>query len=324
MISLVCTTINPNAEYLIKNVKKFNISKRPSYIVLDRKVSVTPNGREYITFNNELSNNYSKLSLFDTYARKNIGYIKAFKEGLDVFETDDDNLLTIEIKDLESYLVKKKHDCVTGQKANLFTKIYNSNGNTFWARGLPLNFRNTKALLTKCGKKKVGVFQFLVNGNPDLDAIYRLVIPSTNDFTVKDSFKSIHLHNFYHPFNSQGTLWRKEYLKLAYLPTFCSFRMTDIWRGYIAQNILYKHDIAISFEKPALYQKRNPHDIFDDFMGEYKGYAETLDFLEAITNIEYGSMNEMLIHTYEKLIKLNIISDKRELVLLDAYLDNFN
>ena len=164
----------------------------------------------------------------------------------------------------------------------------------------------------------------MVNGNPDLDAIYRIVVPSSNNFNVKKNFKSIHLHNFYHPFNSQGTLWRKEYLKLAYLPTFCSFRMTDIWRGYIAQNILYKHDIAISFEKPILFQKRNLHDIFDDFMSEYNGYSEIFDVLDTIALVKYGSMKEMLMESYEKLIKLKIITDKRELILLEAYLDNFN
>lgn len=324
MISLVCTTINPFAEYLIENIKKFTLSDRSSFIILDRKVSDEFQGKEFISFNDKPLNNYSKLCLFDTYARKNLGFIEAFKSGLDVFETDDDNLITIEIKDLENYLLNTKCECVTGKQANLFSEIYEPNGNFFWARGLPLSLRNTKTSLTKCGKKKIGVYQFLVNGNPDLDAIYRMVVPSSDNFNVKHDFKGIRLYNFYHPFNSQGTLWRKEFLNLAYLPTFCNFRMTDIWRGYIAQNILYKHDIGISFERPALFQKRNPHDIYDDFMGEYKGYSEIFDVLEVIASVNYGSIREMLFQSYEKLIKLKIITDKRELILLDAYLDNFN
>ena len=108
MISLVCTTINPHAEYLIENIKKFSLSDRTSFVILDRKVSDEIKGNEFISFNDKPLNNYSRLSLFDTYARKNIGFIEAFKSGLDVFETDDDNLLTIEVKDLENYLLNTK------------------------------------------------------------------------------------------------------------------------------------------------------------------------------------------------------------------------
>ena len=59
-------------------------------------------------------------------------------------------------------------------------------------------------------------------------------------------------------------------------------------------------------------------------MGEYKGYSEIFDVLEVIASVNYGSIREMLFQSYEKLIKLKIITDKRELILLDAYLDNFN
>ena len=38
----------------------------------------------------------------------------------------------------------------------------------------------------------------------------------------------------YSPFNSQNTLWRKELLPLAYLPSKVTFRYTDILRGMIA------------------------------------------------------------------------------------------
>ncbi len=50
-----------------------------------------------------------------------------------------------------------------------------------------------------------------------------------------------------------------------YLPVTCSFRMTDIWRGYIAQRIIFEYGYGIVFEEPAVYQKRNNHRISSDF-----------------------------------------------------------
>ena len=70
--------------------------------------------------------------------------------------------------------------------------------------------------------------QGLADENPDVDAIYRLVLPLPVQF---ETGRRIALkRGVWSPFNSQNTAWWPDAFPLLYLPAYCSFRMTDIWR----------------------------------------------------------------------------------------------
>ena len=49
------------------------------------------------------------------------------------------------------------------------------------------------------------------------------------------------------PFNTQNTLIRKELFALLYLPTYVTFRFTDILRGLVAQPIMWAAGYALGF-----------------------------------------------------------------------------
>ncbi len=58
-----------------------------------------------------------------------------------------------------------------------------------------------------------------------------------------------------------------------YLPIHATFRMTDIWRSFVAQRCLWEMNKVVSFHSPAeVIQDRNPHDLMSDFKDEIPGY----------------------------------------------------
>jgi hypothetical protein len=57
------------------------------------------------------------------------------------------------------------------------------------------------------------------------------------------------------PFNSQNTAWYPKAYPLLYLPSYCSFRMTDIWRSFVAQRIAWENGWAVLFKSPDVYRR---------------------------------------------------------------------
>ena len=321
MISFVCTTINPEAPLLKENIKFFNDNSVQQYIILDRKVN-SKYGVPYINFRDAPNNEYERICPWDSYSRKNIGFLRANDANLSVFETDDDNLFKGSIEDLCPDWETKFKTYTSQNITNLFRNIYPHVSDTIWARGLPLQARNFDELSQTEQLMPAGVIQYLVDGNPDVDAIYRLVNGNEVDIKASDEALPVAISNTFHPFNSQGTLWPHKNLRLAYLPSTCSFRMTDIWRGYIAQAILYRDNQCVVFHKPKLKQKRNIHDISEDFFGEWLGYKQVADVIDVITDIKGDSQEDMLLDCYSRLVSKGIF-DKTEIILLQAYLDEF-
>jgi hypothetical protein len=324
MIGFVCTTINPNSDFLHKNIDLFKSEGMPSYIVLDRKI--TDNfSPPYINFRDNFLNEYERLCDWDSYSRKNIGFIRAAKECEYIFETDDDNLVLMRPSEMIEAFKADSGIILKNDIVNIFKYIYPDVDCNIWARGFPID--KIDNVISRNVKKEplhdytIGVVQFLVQGNPDVDAMYRLVNGADVDVKTADSFNNILLQGGFHPFNSQGTLWKKDYFPLAYLPSTCEFRMTDIWRGYIAQCILFAHGSGVLFTKPGLMQDRNPHSIYSDFIGEHRGYIESNKVLKIVENISTQNIGDMMLRIYEELGKAKIFNTKKEMILLDAFLN---
>ena len=110
---------------------------------------------------------------------------------------------------------------------------------TIWPRGLPLDAIHAPLpaydTLHAGGGKDCPIQQGLADANPDVDAIYRLTLPLPQNFRAD---RRVALApGTWCPFSSQNTTWWPDTFPLLYLPAYCSFRMTDIWRGFIAQRI---------------------------------------------------------------------------------------
>jgi len=256
------------------------------------------------------------------YVRKNIGYLVAISRGAScIYETDDDNAPNAHWQPRSS-TVKAIPIRKTG-----WHNVYAHFSKTFlWPRGFPLEgieaSRKT-ASLDRTAVKSVfsPIQQGLADGNPDVDAIWRLVQSSDIRFARK---KSLALQrNVWCPFNSQTTWWWPEVYPLLYLPSFCTFRMTDIWRSFIAQRCVWELGGVITFHAPEVVQDRNEHNLLRDFQDEVPGYlgngkiCQTLEKLTLRPGRESAPQN--LIACYEALVA-NGTFPAKELRLLKAWL----
>jgi hypothetical protein len=133
------------------------------------------------------------------------------------------------------------------------------------------------------------------------------------------------------PTNSQATIWSSWLFPLLYRPATVSFRMTDIWRGYIIQAAL-QHFRGISvFGKLGFVQNRNEHNLLRDFESEVSGhlfgervYEIALSSWQALSQ-ERTTQNLLfgLVAIYSALCEEGIVN-VLELEILDAWVEAFN
>jgi hypothetical protein len=253
------------------------------------------------------------------YARKNIGYLLAAAKGAEVIiETDDDNYPYPEFWN-ERTKIQQAHPLQDKGWVNVYR--YFTDVNT-WPRGFSLSdIRGELPILEQSASLNCPIQQGLADDNPDVDAIFRLVDASPVKFSRKDSVALG--RGCWCPFNSQNTTWFKEAFPLLYLPSYCSFRMTDIWRSFVAQRICWENGWHILFHNATVWQERNDHNLMQDFSDEIQGYlhnpaiAERLAQLPLKSGVEHIAEN--LLQCYELLIAMNLI-DKAEVKLVEAWL----
>lgn len=323
-VAFCCTSIFLDSEALLANLSKWPNERR--YVALDLKsIENQALGTVQIPVDRPSKSPYEEKCPKNSYSRKNIAFIDASRDGAEyIYETDDDN----EIEDWGDLLnPDMAFSSISGPtltfSQNLFAKIYLIKDN-IWARGYPIRLLDDKSLVESAANKAqhdVGVVQFLVNGNPDVDAIFRLVKGNSVDYKIDSSSLPVAIAGAYHPFNSQSTLWPRTYFPLMYLPSTCSFRMTDIYRSYVAQNILFSHGKCVQFRAPNVYQRRNEHRISSDFFQEYRGYSETQVIIEKLSATDVSGLNleAAMKSSYSALLEIGVV-EKQELALLESYL----
>ena len=131
--------------------------------------------------------------------------------------------------------------------------------------------------------------------------------------------------NVWCPFNSQNTTWWADAFPLLYLPAYCTFRMTDIWRSFIAQRIAWENNWSLLFHEPNGEQARNQHDLMRDFADEIPGYLRNAEICELLSQLKLQGgvehLGENLRICYERLVSKNVF-DPKELMLVQAWLDD--
>lgn len=264
---------------------------------------------------------FAKICPERHYARKNIGYLLAAKNGaLQIIESDDDNFPR------ENFW---KDRSVKQQAYNIqnegWLNVYAHYSNGFiWPRGYPLEHlqKEVKPLNTfQQNEIHAPIQQGLADKNPDIDAVFRLTQSLPYSFTEKHKIGLG--KNTWCPYNSQNTTHFKEAFPLLYLPAYCSFRMTDIWRSFVAQRIAWENNWHILFEEATVWQERNQHNLLRDFEEEIPGYlnnAKIADTLGKLT-LKSGTENlgDNLISCYQALIDLKLVGEQ-EMPLLKAWL----
>jgi hypothetical protein len=270
---------------------------------------------------NEMTFELAKILPFNHYCRKMLGYLKAMQFDVDyIIDTDDDNIP----KDMWLFpAFEGKFDCVSQDRG--FVNIYQLYTiQKIWPRGLPLQLIGTNFDLEKEISRKecrVGIWQGLADEDPDVDAIYRLTNDTPCYFDERDPV--VLGKGTISPFNTQNTIIRKELFVLMYLPTFVTFRFTDILRGLVAQPIMWLYGCHLGFTNATVVQKINPHDYMKDFISEIPMYELGEKVITIVTNALQmsESIENNLYKAYEALLKENIVTAE-ELVTLKAWIND--
>lgn len=258
------------------------------------------------------------------YSRKNIGYLHALKMGAEaIVESDDDNYPNDQFWDpLES---EKLVTEVSSE--NRWINIYDLFSTlSVWPRGYPLEELSKppqhKSLKLQKNLCEFSIIQGLADENPDVDAVYRLTRELPVNFQ-KESAPLMVAPGNWCPFNSQNTIFKRTVAVLAYLPSYCSFRMTDIWRSFIAQRCLWELGEGVVFNPPTVYQKRNEHNLLKDFEDEIPGYLLNNKISNILENLKLPTSDpsENIITCYRKLVEEEIFP-KKELNLVTSWIDS--
>lgn len=285
--------------------------KTPPDWALDGVTYLSPEAQEALGFET------TRLLPWNHYSRKMIGYLFAMSRGARLIaDTDDDNAPKEGWKrpDFES-----EFDVLEGGG---FVNVYRYFSDSYvWPRGFPLHLLRAKEAATVSGRRliDVGVWQFLADGDADVDAIYRLVFDRPVTFASRPALALG--RGVVCPFNSQNTFFTKDVFPLLYLPSYVTFRFTDILRGLVAQPVLWESGLHLAFGPATVRQQRNPHDYLADFSDEIPMYLQAeAAFDAAATAVSSGvSIAENLRAAYEGLEKRGIV-EPRERILLEAWL----
>lgn len=277
--------------------------------------------------------NYSIFDILPTssYSRKNIGYLYAIQHGAKmIYETDDDNeLRPMVISPMEALgraidggaaVVKDGGKCLldssflpptsriltfntTDETVNPYAHFGHS---SIWPRGYPLGDiqREVPSVFVVEEKARLLIQQGLADGDPDVDAIFRLTRKREGrdiDVVFNDFAPPVALPvGTFCPFNSQNTVFHHDALWGMLIPVTTAFRVCDIWRGYWAQRLVWEVDGRLSFLAASVTQRRNPHDYMLDYVDEADLYNQTpklVDFLRS-----WKSDSE---HLFDRILELS-------------------
>jgi STELLO glycosyltransferases len=325
-VAVVVTTIHsPN--HALREIARGCLDRGFRFIVVgDTK---TPpgfrlEGCEYYDVEAQIASglHFARLCPTRHYARKNVGYLLAMASAGIIVETDDDNLPR------PGFFAHRQRSPTAAlvEGAGWVNAYRYFTDSPIWPRGLPLDVvnvppppRETLSILpVDCP-----IQQGLADGNPDVDAVYRLVLPLPHSFRAAANVALG--RGSLCPFNSQNTTWWRAAFPLLYLPAFCSFRMTDIWRSFVAQRVAWENGWSILFHEATVTQERNEHDLMADFSDEVPGYLRNAEIGRALRDLELrpgvAEMGANMRRCYEALVALRVVQPA-ELELFEAWLDD--
>jgi len=272
---IISTSINPPTEAIKKydNLKNWTLvvvgdKKTPKNFKLKNGIYLSPKKQE------KIDRKLSDILGWNLIERRNLGLVYAKKcKAKVVALVDDDN---IPYKNWGKNILIGKTIAAkfykTGQP--VFDPIYQTNYKNLWHRGFPVDRLDQRENLIYTVKKvKVDVQADFWNGDPDIDAIARIMQKPKCNF--KNKYFPFY-SNKISPFNSQNTFLDASLLKYYFLfPD--QGRMHDIWASYYLQ---YVKKINVIYSKPSVFQDRNLHDLGLDLKKELIG----LKYTSAIIN----------------------------------------
>ena len=278
---------------------------------------------DFLSLETQRASGFALASSLPTgpYARKNVGYLQAIRAGAAcIYETDDDNAPLATWMPRSETVADARRIAGTGW-LNVYRHF--TGDPQIWPRGFPLE--RLADPVAPCGPAgapvRAPIQQGLVNGSPDVDAVWRLTQDRPFDFEAR---APVALGSGqWCPFNTQSTWWWPAAYPLLYVPSHCSFRMCDIWKSFVAQRCLWALGAGVVFHAPEVVQDRNPHDYRRDFEDEVPGYLRNARIAEILAGLSLApgeaAVADNLRACYAALVAERIFPPE-ELTLVAAWL----
>lgn len=256
------------------------------------------------------------------FSRKNLGFLFAILHGAEqIWDFDDDNYLKEGLWPVfpdqshnGHYRVVQGGDNKTCMALNPLPLMGGDNHPTpMWPRGFPLNLVRhpcNHTLAPAEDLSTVAVVQSLADHEPDVDGIYRLTRTTPMNFEAGSLPVQIRTlvvpHGTLSPYNAQATLVAKPAFWSLLLPISVHGRVSDIWRSYIGQRLLWDIGMNIAFVAPVVDQHRNPHNPLADMKAEEDLYYKSLELVrflqtwEGMASTLQGRYEELIVALYER------------------------
>jgi hypothetical protein len=228
--------------------------------------------------------------------RRNIALLEALTYSPDyIITVDDDNYPA------SPDFIKQLDDAFAG---DTFTDIVTSD--TGWynpgrllspevtVRGYPLSQRHVKNTprAKLLSDEKIGVVASLWLGEPDIDAVERIVC-APNVTAMRSNANVALAHGTWSPFNTQSTAYRTIFAPFMMVWPHVG-RYDDIWASFLTQRAMETSGYHVSFGRPLVRQDRNPHNLVTDVENELFGMKYNEEVIDLIRDLPtYGQINSL-------------------------------
>jgi hypothetical protein len=206
----------------------------------------------------------ASLSNNDESIYRNTGYLYAIQHGAShILDLDYGPDMEANWKSLDETMFGFDNDLLVDVPLIGGIRVLNSHSHVFnettlgssWPRGYPKAHEHTKkrskiALSKTLDKSRIGIAHQISGLAPDLDAHGSLMMTTTDlrrtktrDVTVARSNPLLAPLRTWVPYNAKSTLHTRATLWATLLPTSVPSRISDIWRSYMTQTILWDLDL---------------------------------------------------------------------------------
>jgi hypothetical protein len=232
------------------------------------------------------------ISPTHNYSRKNMGYLYAMANGAEaIFDTEDNSALflnasvPIRIPGQANYRTTQAGTILGTSVFNPYPHFGGDKGGNWWPRGFPVEKVSDHTTHPRwhpyfkpTTDESFVVQHSLADRDPDVDAIFRMTRRERKMIWEKNVWPVYPPAGVLSPYNSQATVVLPGGFWSLVLPSTVESRVSDIWRSYWAQRLMWDVNQRVLFVPSFVEQNRTAHDVFADYQAELQIYqqADTL------------------------------------------------
>lgn len=232
---------------------------------------------------------------WDRISRRNIALLRAIELKPDCILTiDDDNIPPEDYFDQWYAVLTQPARKVVVRSRDIegpywHNYLASADGDIeLYPRGFPIPFRGQKATAVTAAKEpipsgKIGLFQGISLGDPDIDAMTRIVYPKPLPLNAIGD-KNYCLKDIWSPYNTQNTVYSKKLFPLAFTWPHCG-RFEDIYASFVWQKFLFNNDMYVHVGDALNRQNRGRRNDLPDLKKETEGYLHAHEVWRQVNRI---------------------------------------